>query len=71
MIALVNHELSLKILSSLPKRISCPIEFDFEMENNTFSSTTYLIRTSRQLNSELDNEKFITILEASQSKKIF
>jgi hypothetical protein len=62
--AMINHRLSLKILSCLPLTISCPIEFDSGMENNSFSPTTYLIRTSRLLNSELGDQTFIVIFEA-------
>ncbi|CAF4466678.1 unnamed protein product [Rotaria sp. Silwood2] len=62
---MINHHLSLKILSCLPLTISCPIELDSEMENNTLSSATYIIRTSRLLDSELGDEKFIIILEAN------
>jgi hypothetical protein len=36
------------------------------MENNTFSPTNYLIRTSRQLNCEQGDEKFIITLVASK-----
>jgi len=67
---MINHYLSLEILFSLPLTITCPIELDSRMEgNNTFNPTTYLIRTSRQLNSELGDEKFIIILEASMLKE--
>ncbi len=62
--AMINHRLSLKILSCLPLIKSCPIELDSGMENNILSPTTYLIRTSRLLNSEFSDEKFIIILEA-------
>ena len=62
----INHHLSLKILSCLPLKISCPIELDSAIENNTFSSITYLLRTSRLLDSELGDKKFIIILEASK-----
>ncbi|CAF0903050.1 unnamed protein product [Rotaria sordida] len=61
---MINHHLSLKILSCLPLTISCPIELDSGMENNIFNSTTYVIRTSRLLDIELGDEKFIIILEA-------
>ncbi|CAF0984110.1 unnamed protein product [Rotaria sp. Silwood1] len=60
----INHHLSLKILSCLPLTKSCPIELDSGMENNTLSSTTYIIRTSRLLDIELGDEKFIIIFEA-------
>ena len=63
---MINHRLSLEILSCLPLSVSCPIELDSGMENNTFTPTTYLIRTSRHLDRELDDEKFIVILEASK-----
>jgi hypothetical protein len=63
---MINHRLSLTILSCLPLTISCPIELDSGMGNNTLSPTNYLIRTSRQLNRELGDEKFIIILEASK-----
>ncbi|CAF3636458.1 unnamed protein product [Adineta steineri] len=63
--AMINYRLSLKILSCFPLTVSCPIDLDSEIENNTFSSTTYIIRTSRQLNSEQGDETFIIILEAS------
>jgi hypothetical protein len=66
---MINHRSLLKILSCSPTRISCPIELDSGIGNNTFSSTTYLIRASRLLNSELGDEKFIIILEASKSIK--
>jgi len=61
---MINHRLSLKILSCLPLIKSCPIQLDSGIENNILSPTTYLIRTSRQLNSEFSDEKFIIILEA-------
>ncbi len=67
--AMINHRLSLKILSCLPLTISCPIELDSGMENNTFSPTTYLIRTSRQLDCEQGDEKFIITLVASKLKE--
>lgn len=60
----INHHLLLKIHSCLPSTVSCPIGLVSEMENNTFSSITYVIRTSRLLDRELGDEKFIIILEA-------
>ncbi len=62
--AMINHRLSLKILSCLPLTISCPIELDSGMGNNYFSPTTYLIRTSRLLNTESGDQKFIIVFEA-------
>ena len=69
--AMVNHRLTLKILSCLPLTISCPIELDSGMAGGdvTFSPTNYLIRTSRQLDREQGDEKFIIILEASKLKE--
>jgi hypothetical protein len=61
---MINHRLSLTILSCLPVIISCPIELDSRMGNDTFSPTTYLMQTSRHLNSELGDVKFLIILEA-------
>jgi hypothetical protein len=69
---MINHRLTLKILSCLPLTISCPIELDSGMEGGgdiTFSPTNYLIRTSRQLDREQGDEKFIIILEASKLKE--
>jgi hypothetical protein len=62
--AMINHRLSLKIYSCLPLTISCPIELDSGIGNHSFNPTTYLIRTSRLLNSELGDQKFIIIFEA-------
>ena len=66
--AMINHRLTLKILSCLPLTSSCPIELDSGMsgENITYSPTTYLIRTSRALDREQGDEEFIVILEASK-----
>ncbi|UJR20728.1 hypothetical protein I4U23_023848 [Adineta vaga] len=62
--AMINYHLSLKIVSCLPLTIACPIELDSGMENNTLSSTTYVIKTARQLNREHGDREFIIILEA-------
>ena len=72
--AMINGRLSVEILSCLPLTTSCPIELDSRTGNNSFSPTTYLIRTSRVLNSEAGDHKFVLILEASecsQSRECF
>jgi len=71
---MINRKLSLKIVSCWPLRNPCPIELDSgfgtsdENEKNIIGSTNYLIRTSRQLDSENGDDKFTVILEASKSK---
>jgi hypothetical protein len=72
---MINRKLSLKILSCWPLKNSCPIELDSgitnsdENEKNIIGSNNYLIRTSRQLDTEMGDEKFTIILEASKSIK--
>ena len=63
---MINDRLSLKIISCLPLTSSCPIELDSRMGNNSFSPTTYLIRTSRLFDSELEDQRLTVILEASK-----
>jgi hypothetical protein len=69
---LINRKLSLKIISCWPTKHSCPIELDSGIgknDDNTIGSTNYLIRTSRQLDSEKDDDKFTIVLEASKSNR--
>jgi hypothetical protein len=72
---LINKKLSLKILSCWPLKNPCPIELDSGMSNsdendkNIMGSTNYLIRTSRQLDTEMGDEKFTIVLEASKSNQ--
>jgi len=64
---MINRKLSLKILSCWPLQNSCPIELDSgngNSEENEKNSNNYLIRTARQLDSEIGDEKFTILLEA-------
>ncbi|CAF3493009.1 unnamed protein product [Rotaria sordida] len=67
---MINRKLSLKILSCWPTKNSCPIELDSgirngdENEKNFIGSTNYLIRTSRQLDTEMGDGQYTIILEA-------
>lgn len=69
---MINRKLALKILSCWPTKNSCPIELDSgqgnsdENEKTIVGATNYLIRTSRQLDAELGDEKFTIVLEASK-----
>jgi hypothetical protein len=70
---MINRKLSLKILSCWPLKNICPIELDSGIgnsdENMIGNSNNYLIRTSRQLDTEMGDEKFTIILEARKSMK--
>lgn len=72
---MINKKLSLKILSCWPIKHICPIELDSgisnsdENEKNTIGSTNYLIRTSRLLDSEMDDDKFTIVIEARKLTK--
>ncbi|UJR28880.1 hypothetical protein I4U23_010100 [Adineta vaga] len=63
---MVNRRLSMKILSCWPLKNSCPIELDsgFGNSDENDKNTNYIIRTSRQLDSENGDDKFTVILEA-------
>ena len=64
---MINRKLSLKILSCWPLKNTCPIELDSgnsQSDENLINSNNYLIRTSRQLDSEIGDEKFTILLEA-------
>ena len=69
---MMNRRLSLKIVSCWPSKNSCPIELDSGMGNTdeadkkVVGSTNYLIRTSRRLDTEMGDDKFTIVLEASK-----
>ena len=68
----INRKLSLNILSCWPSKNSCPIELDSDLEYNDFDdknsigTTNYLIRISRKLDSEIGDDRYTIILEASK-----
>jgi hypothetical protein len=66
----INKKITLKILSCWPSTNSCPIELDSGIgtnDENSIGSTNYLIRTSRILDTEIGDEKYTVLLEASMS----
>ena len=71
--AMINRKSTLKILSCWPVKTSCPIDLDSglgssdDSEKHLTGSTNYLIRTSRQLDTELGDDKFTIVLEARKS----
>jgi hypothetical protein len=71
--AMINRKSTLKILSCWPLKNSCPIDLDSglgsgdESEKHSAGSTNYLIRTSRQLDTEIGDDKFTIVLEARKS----
>jgi hypothetical protein len=73
---MINRKLSLKILSCWPLKNSCPIELDSgiinsdENEKNIIGATNYLIRTTKLFDTEMGDEKFTIVLEASKSISI-
>jgi hypothetical protein len=72
--SMINRKLALKILSCWPPKSSCPIDLDSGLgtaaddnEKHIVGSTNYLMRTSRQLDTEMDDDKYTIVLEARKS----
>ena len=70
--AMINRKLSLKIISCWPAKNACPITLDSGLgptddnEKQFTGATNYLIRTSRALDVEMEDDKYTIVLEARE-----